>query len=85
MSRECKQEAVSCFHCHQLGHVKANCPTLTGGGVQAPAPTTLRITDGKQGRAPVQKAKTIAYQMTAEEAAEAPRVITGTYLPLALV
>ncbi|KAJ9551995.1 hypothetical protein OSB04_016040 [Centaurea solstitialis] len=45
-SRECKETAKICFHCYQSGHIKPNCPQLKGALVQAPAPTTLRITDG---------------------------------------
>ena len=78
-SRDCKVDLRICYHCQQVGHVKANCPALTGGGVQAAAPAALRITDDRHGRAPAQKAKTVAYQLTAGEAVEAPRVITGTF------
>ena len=39
-----------CFHCNQRGHKKAHCPSLTAARpVSAPAPTTLRITEGLQG------------------------------------
>ena len=78
-ARDCKMDLRICYHCQQVGHVKTNCPALSGGGEQAQVPAALRITEGRQGKAAAQKAKTVAYQMTAGEAVEAPRVITGTY------
>ena len=48
----------------------------------APAPTTLRITDGRRGRAEMSVAKSRVFQLTAEEAQAAPDVVTGMYLSL---
>ena len=50
----------------------------------APAPATLRITDGRQGRAEAPVAKSRAFQMIAEEARATPDVVTGMYLPFYL-
>ncbi|KAI3505957.1 hypothetical protein L1887_28299 [Cichorium endivia] len=63
-----------------VGHFKAQCPRLTQGVVQNPAPTTLRITDGRQGKGEAPKTKGRAFVMTAEEAQDAPDVVTGTFL-----
>ncbi|KAJ9542165.1 LOW QUALITY PROTEIN: hypothetical protein OSB04_028671 [Centaurea solstitialis] len=76
-SHDCKETVKTCFHCYQPGHIKPNCPQLNGAPVQAPTPTTLRITDGattgKSG--PVTRGR--AFQMTAEEAQAALDEITG--------
>jgi hypothetical protein len=49
--------------------------------VQAPAPTTLRITDGAKGKAPeASRSRGRAFQLTAEEAKNATDVVTGTFL-----
>ena len=48
----------------------------------APAPATLRITDGRQGQADASVAKSRAFQLTAEEARAAPDVATSMYLLL---
>lgn len=37
-----------CYHCRQDGHMRVNCPQLSAGPVQAPAPATLRISGGGQ-------------------------------------
>ncbi|KAI3691540.1 hypothetical protein L2E82_49905 [Cichorium intybus] len=50
------------------------------GVVQNPAPATLRITDGRQGKGEAPKTKGRAFLMTAEEAQDAPDVVTGTFL-----
>ena len=42
-----------CFHCNQVGHKKVNCPKLMRRSVRAPAPATLRIIDGREGRVEV--------------------------------
>ncbi|KAJ9541941.1 hypothetical protein OSB04_028447 [Centaurea solstitialis] len=78
-SRECKETAKICFHCYQSGHIKPNCPQLKRAPVQAPAPTTLRITDGTTtGRSgPATRGR--AFQLTAEEARTAPNVIIGIF------
>ncbi|KAJ9541142.1 hypothetical protein OSB04_027648 [Centaurea solstitialis] len=76
-SHDCKETVKTCFHCYQPGHIKPNCPQLKGAPVQAPAPATLRITDGtttgKSG--PVTRGR--AFQMTAEEAQAALDEITA--------
>lgn len=45
--------------------------------MQALAPTTLRITDGRQGRAEARKARDRSFQLTAEEARAMPDVVTS--------
>lgn len=40
-----------CFHCNQVGYMKVDYPTLTSGVVMAPALATLRIINGREGRA----------------------------------
>ncbi|KAI3700047.1 hypothetical protein L2E82_44662 [Cichorium intybus] len=79
-AKDCRQEVKICFNCNQVGHFKAQCPRLTQGVVQNPAPTTLRITDGRQGKGEAPKTKGRAFVMTAEEAQDAPDVVTGTFL-----
>ncbi|KAJ9556417.1 hypothetical protein OSB04_011031 [Centaurea solstitialis] len=53
-SRNCGATPKTCFHCFQPGHIKPNCPKLAEAPaqaqVQAPAPTTLRITDDSTGK-----------------------------------
>ena len=72
-----------CFHCNQRGHKKANCPQLTvSAPVKAPAPATLRITDGRQGKAEAPVVRSRAFQLTTEEARAAPDVVTGMILSL---
>ena len=72
-----------CFHCNQRGHKKANCPQLTASApVKAPAPATLRITDGRQGKAEAPVVRSQAFQLTTEEARVEPDVVTGMILSL---
>ena len=89
MSRDCTASTTTiaasnliCFQCNQRGHKKSQCPSLAAvGKVVAPAPATLRITDGRQGRADAPVAKSRAFQMTAAEARATPDVVTGMYFP----
>ena len=46
----------------------------------APASTTLRITDDRQGWGDVMVAKSRAFQFTVEDARSAPNVVTGSFL-----
>ena len=45
--------------------------------VKAPAPATLRITDGRQAKAEAPVVRRRAFQLTTEEARAAPDVVTG--------
>ncbi|KAJ9561541.1 hypothetical protein OSB04_006701 [Centaurea solstitialis] len=82
-SRECGVAPKTCFHCFQPGHIKPNCPKLAETAkakVKAPAPATLRITDGSSGKtAGSATTRGRAFQMTAEEAQIAPDVVTGVF------
>ncbi|KAI3690328.1 hypothetical protein L2E82_48308 [Cichorium intybus] len=49
-------------------------------GLPTGVPTTLRITDGRQGKGETPKTKGRAFAVTAEEAQDAPDVVTGTFL-----
>ena len=72
-----------CFHCNQRGHKKANCPQLTASApFKAPTPATLRITDGRQGKAEAPVVRSRAFQLTTEEACTTPDVVTGMILSL---
>ena len=64
--------------------MKANCPLLTAKSAQAPAPATLRITDGRPGRAEPLKAQGRAFQVTAEEAMPASDVVADMFMSLIL-
>ena len=68
-----------CFHYNQRSHKKANCPQLTAASapVKAPAPATLRITDGRQGKAEAPVVRIRVFELTTEEARAAPDVVTG--------
>ena len=46
----------------------------------APAPATLRITDGRSVKADAPTMKSRAFQLTIEEAQAAPEVVAGTCL-----
>ena len=93
ISRDCTAPAaviqtseLLCFHCNQRGHKKANCPQLTvSAPVKAPAPATLRITDGRQGKAEAPVVRSRAFQLTTEEARAAPDVVTGMIPSLYLI
>ena len=70
-----------CFHHNQRGHKKANVPILASGGpVLAPAPTTLWITDSRQGNANAIGVRRRSFQLTAKEVCVAPDVVTGMSL-----
>ena len=59
--------------------MKAQCPLLAARSVQAPAPATLRLTDGGQGRAEPPKAPGRAYQLVTEEIRSALEVSAGMF------
>ncbi|XP_052627095.1 uncharacterized protein LOC128133625 [Lactuca sativa] len=88
MSRDCTATTTTttssgliCFNCNQRGHKNSQCLILASvGQVAAHAPTTLRITDGHQGRVEVLVAKSRAFQLIAKEARAAPNVVTGSFL-----
>ena len=48
--------------------------------VGAPAPATLRITDGRPSKADILAVKSRAFQLTTEEARAAPDVVAGMCL-----
>ena len=84
-ARDCRQTTPAsdmriCYHCHQVGHVKTNCPQLAARPAQAPAPTTLRIPDGRPVKTELPKAQGRAFQLTAEEVRAAPDVVAGMFL-----
>ena len=69
--------------CNQKGHKKSQCLSLAAvGKVLAPAPATLRITDGHQGRVETSVAKSRASQLTVEEARATPNVVTDMHFSL---
>lgn len=61
-----------------MGHIKANCTLLSAKNIiQVPAPTSLRITEGRQGGVETPRAKGRAFQIMVEEAREEPTFIVG--------
>ncbi|KAJ9561778.1 hypothetical protein OSB04_006938 [Centaurea solstitialis] len=77
LSRDCPGKR-SCFQCGSPDHIRPDCPQLKRSG----APMTGgRATEARDDRktAPT-LARSRAFRMTAEEAEEAPEVVTGTFL-----
>ncbi|KAJ9548163.1 LOW QUALITY PROTEIN: hypothetical protein OSB04_020706 [Centaurea solstitialis] len=77
LSRDCPGKR-SCFQCGSLDHIRPDCPQLKRSG----APMTEgRANEARDDRktAPA-PARSRAFRMTAEEAEEAPEVVTGTFL-----
>ena len=63
VNKDCPQGTSSlCFHYNQLGYKKADCLELTRGAVRAPTPSTLRITNGREGRVDVPMVRIQALQ-----------------------
>ena len=84
-ARDCRRSAPVrdlriCYHCHQVGHMRVNCPQLVAGPVQAPAPATLRITDGGQDGAEPQRAQGRVYLRTTEGDGTVPEAAAGMML-----
>ena len=89
IARDCRHQTPAarvrlCYHCDQVGHMKAQCPLLAVRPVQAPELATLRLTDRGQGRAEPLKAPGHAYQLVTEEIRSAPEVSAGMFLCLLL-
>ena len=80
MAKHCSEGFSVCFPCNQAGHLKAGCPQLTQGSTQAPTPATLRITDGRLGKAEASRAHGRAFQLTVEQVRASPDVVAGMYL-----
>ena len=66
-----------CFHYNQMSHKKVDCPMFRGGVVIAPAPVTLRITDGRGGRAGSSSARSRASQCQSGESKVSSDVVAG--------
>lgn len=79
-SRDCTQGALICFHDNQTSHKKDDCLRLSGGATRAPAPTTLRITDGHEGKEKAPIVKSRAFNLMAEKSQATPDVITRSLL-----
>ena len=84
-ARDCRQSAPVwdlriCYHCHQVGHLRVNCPQLAAGPVQAPSPATLRITGGGQDGAEPPRAQGRAFQLIAEEVRAVSDAAAGMFL-----
>ncbi|XP_052626750.1 uncharacterized protein LOC111890364 [Lactuca sativa] len=84
MARDCRHQApllssMICYRYDQVGHVKANYSSLAARPAQAPAPTTLMIIDGSQGRTEPPRARGRAFQLTAWEASATQNVVTGKF------
>ncbi|KAJ9545125.1 hypothetical protein OSB04_024832 [Centaurea solstitialis] len=77
LSRDCTTRRT-CYQCGSPDHFKTNCPQLKRGG--APAPRDRATTVKDDGKAAPAPARSRAFRMTAEEAKEAPDVVTGTFL-----
>ncbi|KAJ9558426.1 hypothetical protein OSB04_013040 [Centaurea solstitialis] len=77
LSRDCGK-GRSCYQCGATDHVRTECPQLKKG--EAPMPGGRAIAAKDDRRAATVLARSRAFWMTAEEAEEAPDVVTGTFL-----
>ncbi|XP_023755950.2 uncharacterized protein LOC111904405 [Lactuca sativa] len=77
-----KTADLICFQYNQREHKQSQYPSLaTAGKVVAPSPTTLRITDGRQGWAESPTVRCRAFQLTVKEARAAPNVVKAMIVP----
>jgi hypothetical protein len=76
--RDCREKNLICYNSQEVGHVKSNCPRLNSGPKKADTKDTGASGSGGKKPEPT-RAKGRAFQITAEEATEAPDVVTGTF------
>ena len=68
VSKDCPQgTSPLCFHYNQVGHKTADYLYLVKRAARAPAPPTLRVTNGLEGRVEVHVVRNRALQSRAEE------------------
>ncbi|KAI3729488.1 hypothetical protein L6452_18148 [Arctium lappa] len=72
LARDCPRSR-SCYQCGSLDHIRTNCPQLKKGSVGG------YVEKGSEKRVEPAKARARVFNMTAEEAAEIPDVVTGTF------
>lgn len=79
-SKDCPRGLVPmCFLYNQVGHKKADTPTLMIGAVRTPAPTTLRITYDRKGRVEALAVRSRTLQLQAGETIVSSNAIAGTF------
>ncbi|KAJ9546504.1 hypothetical protein OSB04_019047 [Centaurea solstitialis] len=77
LSRDCTTRRT-CYLCGSPDHFKMECPQLKRGGAPPPRDRAIAAKEGE--KAAPALARSRAFRMTAEEAEEAPEVVTGTFL-----
>lgn len=67
LGRDFPRESITlCFQCNLVGHKKTDCPELMRGAVRTLPPTTLRISDNREGREDVSMGRSRVLQSQAE-------------------
>ncbi|KAJ9543820.1 hypothetical protein OSB04_023527 [Centaurea solstitialis] len=77
LSRDCTSRK-SCFQCGSPDHFRTECPQLKKGGGPVPRERVVAPRDDRKAAPAPVRAR--AFRMIAEEAEEAPDVVTGTFL-----
>ncbi|KAJ9553825.1 hypothetical protein OSB04_017870 [Centaurea solstitialis] len=77
LSKDCPGRR-SCYQCGSPDHIRTDCPQLKRGGAPMTGGRTTEARDDR--KAAPTLARSRAFRMTAEEAEEAPEVVTGTFL-----
>ncbi|KAJ9556932.1 hypothetical protein OSB04_011546 [Centaurea solstitialis] len=77
LSRDCTTRRT-CYLCGSPDRFKSECPQLKRGGAPPPRDRAMAAKEGE--KAAPALARSRAFRMTAEEAEEAPEVVTGTFL-----
>ncbi|KAI3770409.1 hypothetical protein L6452_01541 [Arctium lappa] len=72
LARDC-QNLRSCYQCGSPDHIRTNCPQLKKGSVGG------YVEKGSEKKAEPAKARARVFNMSAEEVAEIPDVVTGTF------
>lgn len=66
-NRDCRKSTQDCFHCDQVGHIKAHCPLLILCEVQNPTHLAWQMPYVHHGRDEVPRMEGKAYQLVAED------------------